>query len=160
MDNECISDLDLSIDPENITEAWEDQPAKMLEYSILSADAEHAVDEAKARLSLVDAQLEADIRTNPSGYGLAKTTEAAIASAVAGAETHKEASDALIEARHFARIYKAAVDALSHRKAALQGMTDLFMRTWYADPKQRTMSDGDPEKRVKMKRRVRRRDTE
>lgn len=130
-------DLDLSIDENDMAGEWQEQPTLMLEYSLLLADAQQEVDEYKARLSLVTAELETDIRNNPQDYEIAKVTEAAVAAAIPQQKSHQVATLKYNRAKHAARIYQAAVDALGHRKSALQGMTDLFMRQWFADPESR-----------------------
>jgi len=129
-----VRELRLEVDETNLLAEWQGQAAMMLEYGILLADAMQAEDEAKAELAVVAAELEAAIRANPESYGLAKLTEAAVASTIPVQPEHAEATEAYNKARHEVRICRAAVDALSHRKSTLQGMTDLFLRQWYADP--------------------------
>lgn len=151
--NPCAG-LDLSVDQNRLPEQWADQPSMMLEYGLLLADAEQAVDEAKAKLAVVAAGLENDIRNNPQDYEIAKLTEATVAAAIPLQKAHQIATKAYNQARHEARIYRAAVDALGHRKSALQGMTDLYMRQWFADPETR---ETKPENTKTISRRVVRR---
>jgi len=127
-------DLDVSIDENNLLAEWQKQATLMLEYSVHLADAMQDEDEAKAALSVVDAELDSKIRADPDDYGLAKATESAVANAIAATPEHEAATVDLNDARHGVRMLRAAVDAISHRKSALQGMTDLFLRQWYADP--------------------------
>lgn len=139
-------DLDLSIDENDMAGEWKEQPTLMLEYSLLLADAQQEVDEYKARLSVITAELETDIRNNPQDYEITKVTEAAVAATIPQQKAHQVATTKYNKAKHAARIYQAAVDALGHRKSALQGMTDLFMRQWFADPTSR--EEARPEARV------------
>lgn len=143
-------DLDLSIDENNLAEEWQGQASLMLEYSVRLADAMQEADEAKANLAVVTADIEMDIRANPEEYGLAKLTEAGVLAAIPQQEAHEMATKTVNTTRHAVRVYQGAVDALSHRKAALQGMTDLYMRQWFADPTQRDQgpqSDGPTPRR-------------
>ena len=129
------SELNLNIDENNLLQEWKGQAAMMLDYGIRLADAMQEEDEAKTQLSVVVAELDCSIRNEPEKYGLVKITESALMNTIIVQKAHVEATQTLNEARHKARILKAAVDAIGHRKSALQGMTDLFLRQWYADPK-------------------------
>lgn len=137
-------DLDLSIDENNLVEEWQKQPSLMLEYSILLADAEQTFDEAKAALTVGTAQIASDIRTNPADFGLSKITEAAVNSTVPQQKQHQILVKETDDARHAVRIYKAAVEALSHRKSALNGMTELFTRQWFSDQTKSKEAHGLP----------------
>lgn len=112
----------------------------MLDFGIRLADARQEEDELRAALSVVAAELDRDIRNAPDVYGVPKVTEATISNAILIQPEHTQATAALNTARHNVRILQAATEALDHRKRTLQGMTDLWLRQWYADPK----SPGQP----------------
>jgi len=133
--NDVRAELDLSIDENNLLNEWQGQAALMLDYGIRLADAMQEEDEAKAQLAVVVAELDRDIRDAPTEYGVTKATETTVANAIQEQPEHRTATKKLNAARYKMRVIRAAVDALSHRKSALQGMTDLFLRQWYADPK-------------------------
>lgn len=133
--------LSLSIDENNLLLEWKTQPALMLEYGIRLADALQEEDEARAAAAIVSAKLDKEIRDNPEDFGVAKITESAILAAVQTHPRNIEAQETLMAARCDARVYKAAVDALAHRKSALQGMTDLYLRQWFADPARHGQGD-------------------
>lgn len=128
-------ELNLKIDENNLMAEWRGQAALMLDYGIQLADAQQEEDELRAELSVIAAELDAKIRREPEAYDITKATESAVSNAVVADTEHKEAVAALDRAKHRVRILKAAVDAISHRKSSLQGMTDLFLRQWYADPR-------------------------
>lgn len=128
-----MEDLDLSIDEKNMMEEWRKQPALVLSYGLLSADAEQGYDEAKSYLGVVAASIELGIRSDSNAYGLAKVTESAIMATVVTQQEYIEATEDLNKARNAARVFKTACDALAHRKSTLQGMTELFNRQWFAD---------------------------
>ena len=130
-------ELDLSIDENNLVNEWNGQANTMLDYGVRLADAMLTEDEAKAALALTDARLNREIRAAPDDYGLAKATESTVPNAVAEQPEHATAVQELNEAKYETRILKAAVEALGNRKSALQGMTDLFLRQWFADPRSR-----------------------
>ena len=128
-------ELRLTVDENNLLDEWKGQAAMMLEYSIQLADARQEEDETKAALAVVVAELDAQIRDNPEEYGLQKATESGVFNAIQATEEHQAAVRAHNDARHAVRVLQAAVDALDHRKRTLQGMTDLWLRQYYADPK-------------------------
>lgn len=132
---EVREDLRLEVDEHNLLEEWQGQAAMMLDYTIRLADARQEEDEAKAALSVVVAELDANIREAPEDYGLQKATETSVTNAIPGCEEHQAAVAALNGARHAVRVLQGAVDALDHRKRTLQGMTDLWLRQYYSDPK-------------------------
>lgn len=127
--------MDLSINENDLLNEWKSQAALMLEAGINLADAMTAEAEARAALALVTAQLECDMRSSPEKFGITKVTDSSIAASIPIQTSHRQATEAAGAASHDVRILRALVDAISHRKSALQGMTDLFLRQWYADPK-------------------------
>lgn len=127
--------LSLQIDESNLIVEWQGQANLMLDYGIQLADAGQEADEAAARLDVVAARLDTAIRADPAAFGLAKTTESTVQAAVAVQPEHIEARQALLTARHDREVLKAAVNAIQHRKSALQGMTDLWLRQWHGDPR-------------------------
>jgi len=126
--------LNLSIDENNLLGEWQGQASMMYDYAVQLADAMQEEDEAKAELEVTKADLDSAIRTNPDAYGITKITEAVVSNAIVAQQEYEYAIKAVNDAKHKVRVLKAATDALSHRKSALQGMTDLFLRQWYADP--------------------------
>lgn len=138
--DENIRELDLSIDENNLLHEWKNQAKMMFDYNVQLADAMQAEDEAAAALSVTAAELDRVIRAKPEEYEISKVTEATISAAIVEQPEHIEAVQTLNKARHAKRLYTAAVNALEHRKSSLKGMTDLFLRQWYADPS----SNGQP----------------
>lgn len=128
------AELSLAVDENNLLAEWKGQAALMLEYGIKLADAMEERDEAKAKLAVVMAGLDRDIRKDPKAYDLIKTSEPVVANAVVEQPEHKVAAKRLDKAWHKVRVMQAAVDAIDGRKSTLKGMTDLFLRQWYADP--------------------------
>lgn len=131
---EVRRDLVLRVDEQNLLEEWQGQAAMMLDYGIKLADARQDEDEARAELSVVAAELDGAIRNNPEEYDVAKVTETSVAAAIPIQEEHQTATKAFNDARQAVRVLQAAVIALEHRKSTLKGMTDLWLRQYYADP--------------------------
>ena len=164
--DEVRAELRLDVDEHNLLEEWQGQAAMMLEYSIRLADARLEEDECRNQLAVVVAELDAAIRDDPEDYGLQKATETSVNNAIPGCDEHIAASKAYREARHAVRINQAAVEALEHRKSTLKGMTDLWMRQYYADPKspeqpaplKEAAGSGKGKKSIEWRRKKRRRD--
>lgn len=147
-----VDELDLSIDENNLDAEWQRQPVLLWEYGRELADYIQEAEEAKSALAVVTAELEMEIRNNPDAFDIPKVTEAAVQAAIPRQPEHIAASTTLQKAKHAARVYQAAVDAITQRKAALQGMTELYMRQWYADPEMRaTEADAQYRKPVAVK---------
>ena len=156
-------ELRVDIDENGLLEEWRGQASLMFAYGTRLADARAVEDAARVAVDVVKAELDRDIRESPDMFGVAKPTESAVAAAVLCQGGYQRAVEKLNAARHEVRLLGAAVDAISHRKAALQGITDLFLRQWYADPKSgaqprelREAAAGGPPTKVIKQRRVRR----
>lgn len=133
MDN--VRELRLDIDEHELPEEWKGQAALMLDYGIQLADAMQEEDEARAALDVAKAKLDGQIRANPGAYDVSKVTEASVTAAILTQPAYTAAEKRKATATHAKRLLSAAVDAIGHRKSALQGLTDLFLKQWHADPK-------------------------
>lgn len=128
------TELDVSIDPENLANEWKGQPYLFWEWAARATKAQDLVDRAKSDLDLMAAELEHSIRSEPGAYGLEKSTEAAIKAAVLRQPEYKKKQEALHSAKYEHNLSRAAVDALEHRKRALSMLVELWIRDYYADP--------------------------
>jgi hypothetical protein len=66
-----------------------------------------------------------------------KVTEAAVAAAILTQPNYRVALKALTAARHRQDVYQAAVDALDHRKKALESLVQLHGQGYFAAPRAR-----------------------
>ncbi len=131
-----IDELRLEIDELRLPEEWIDQPRLFYRWSVAKADADRAHAEARSRLDVVKAELDAEVRTNPEAFEITgKATIDAINNTVAAQPKYRRAAQAIIEAKHAADIAGAAVAALDHRKRALQALVDLHGQEFYAQPR-------------------------
>ncbi len=129
-----VSDGDFQIDANNLDVEWTRQPDLYRQYATAAADARQGWDEAKNDVSVVRAQVEKDVRTNPADHGLAKVTEGAIKGALDIDSRVREAEEALIEARHRYDVLNAACEALDHKKTALSKLVDLHLADYFSKP--------------------------
>lgn len=126
--------LDLAIDMNLLPEQWVEQPALVLHWATQLADAVRDQDQCKRDLAVVEAGLLNEMRLDPTRFGLVKVTDSSVAAAVQAVPDWLEANDAYIEARYRVNVLRGVVDALEHRKRALQAVTELWQRQWFADP--------------------------
>ena len=125
---------DIEIDPDALDICWLDQPNIMRKYTGHSALMQKKVDEAKEKLELIKAELDKKIRSNPAKYELTKVVDATVAATIIIQPKYQEASTDYIEAKFELNIAKGAVDAVEHRKSALENMVKLFGQTYFAGP--------------------------
>lgn len=127
----------IEIDPLALDEEWQDQPRRYLKYARRLADARLEADRAKNALEVCRADCELDIRNDPAKFEIQKATEATIAAATACHDDVKAAQEELLQRRHDVQILEAAVEALQHRKRALENLVQLHMSSYYAAPRAR-----------------------
>ncbi len=130
--NKNEAKLDLSVDKNRLDDEWEGQPLLCFRYMAMLADARRDLDEAKSDFDLIKAELYREISKDPETFGLAKTTEKAIESAIPTDQRHHDAQAAVIEARHAMDIVQAAVTAIEHRRKTLEYEVQLFLADYYS----------------------------
>ena len=153
---------DIKVDIYNLHTELAGQPGLYRDYAEKAADAVAEMMKANEQLSVVKtegkrkidekkAELDADIRINPSEYGLVvepgkKPTETAISSAIIlepafknvcdqVAEEIKIATDTYIEAVRNKELLDGTKIAFSHRKTSLEKEVELWLGGYYSDPK-------------------------
>lgn len=127
-------DDDFQIDVNRLDEEWVRQPELYRRYAEAAADAKRVHEEAKNDLEVIRADVEQMVRKNPESFGLAKTTEGAIKTAIDLNEKVRIAVETVIEARHSMDVIQAAVGSLDHRKSALGDLVRLFLADYFSKP--------------------------
>lgn len=125
---------DLEINRDRLDDEWIGQPRSFYNAARDLADADYAVDTAKSVLDVVQADLYKEIRSDPSKYGLEKPTEASINAVVITDIRYKQALHDLITCKHRKDICKAYVQAMDHRKSALERLVSLHGQQYFATP--------------------------
>jgi len=110
-------------------------PTDYLKYAHKSANAKRDVDELKAELDVIQAELSKKIRDEPTVYGLEKVTESAISTTVITLPAYKAKLKELQDARHEADLAQAVVWALEHKKRTLTLLVELHGMGYFANPK-------------------------
>lgn len=126
----------LSIDINRLDREWLGQPELVYVYSIKLADARRESDSLKSKLELVESSFDGKIRKNPKKYGIeSKTiTESAIRACLSSIDEVIFVKRQLINKKHTIDILTAAVNALEHRKRALEKLVDLWQASYFASP--------------------------
>lgn len=130
-----VFDLDAS----RLDTEWLEQPKIYHEYALALADAKADFERAKNIRDLIYAELDRDIRLDPSSFsvttGSRGITEGAIEKTVLLQPEHQKAVEAVILAKHKVDRLTADVDALDHRKRALESLVQLEARDYFSAPR-------------------------
>jgi len=124
----------LVIDEFDLDQEWVGQPALFFRWARKKADADRCVDGAKGELDVVKADLDANIRKNPEVFGIAKITEKVVENTILSNSVYQETVQEVIKAKHDAAIIAAAVEALQHRKRALECLVTLHGQNYFSRP--------------------------
>ena len=138
------------LDIHRLDEEWVGQISLYREHAQQLADANKLLSEAetelevrKAELKETVARLDLAIRKDPELYDLERVTEGAIDKVVLLRPDYVKAKEEVFsamrrvnEARHFRDVCKVANDTVGHqRKAALQDLVQLWLASYFAEPK-------------------------
>ena len=110
-------------------------PHDYLKAAHRAAEAERDVEEHKRALDVVCADGAQSIRSDPAKYGLEKITESAIKELVQSSQEYQTTLRRLHTAEHEARLAKALVAAMGHKKSALTMLVELHGMAYFANPK-------------------------
>ena len=130
-----MSEFKIEIDRYRLDDEWVGQPELYWEYATAAVEARAVWEQAKARLDVVKAEFDIEIRTNPDDYDLPKVTETVIASTITTQKPVKDAVKAVIVAKEKLGYLEAAVTALDHRKKALEKLVELDARNYFSEPR-------------------------
>lgn len=139
----------LDIDPLRLDDELIGQPRQRGQFGELHADAQKDLDDAKANLSVAEAEADRDIRENPGDYGIDKLSEARISAAVTLHPAVKVALKKVNEAKYKLNVLQAAIDGLEHRKRALSDLVTLHGQDYFAVPRMPTGIKAENRKREK-----------
>ena len=140
MTNEVTDDNDgfefFDLNPNRLDTEWLDQARRYHEHALKYADARRDYEQAKTELALAESEARLKVRRNPAVYGLDDTrpTVDSIKDCAMIQPEVREAARSLADAGHEVDVHKAAVDALSHRKAALENLVKLRLSDYYSEP--------------------------
>ncbi len=130
--DESIIDIDLY----QLHKEWLEQASKVLHYGSKLADAKFEHAELKAELEICQADAANSIRSNPEKYGLEKTTIDTVRDKVTVDVKVIDTQVRMNQAKHTIDQLEAVVNALEHRKKALENLVVLEGREYFAAPRE------------------------
>lgn len=133
----------IDIDELALDKEWVEHPGLFLKWARKSADARLKLAEAKAQLELDEALISKLIRDKPENYGIQKVTEPVIESTIKLQQGYQKSLRAFNEAKYEVDKIQAVVDALEHRKKALENAVTLHVQGYTAEPKTRNKEVND-----------------
>lgn len=123
------------IDQFRLNEEWIAQPRLYFVYAVKLADARAEHEQAKAKLDLREAELDGEIRADPEAYGIDKLSNPVVAKAIQTQKDYLDLREAMFKKKKRVEILTAAVNALDHRKKALENLVSLTLANYYAEPR-------------------------
>lgn len=124
---------DLKIDKNALEIEWEKQADIYFYWAKKEAEALEERDRANQRLNIVQAEMDAKIRSNPFAYGLSeKTTETAIKNTLVNSKEYLTAENDVIEKNKIVRVMSAAVKSLDHKKTGLSKLSELWLGGYWS----------------------------
>lgn len=133
----------LEIDKYNLDEELLQQALLYLEWSDAKAQAEQERDKAKEQLDLTRAELDISIRRDPKAFGLEKITEGAISNIILTQDKYQKAEIVYLEMRYSYNVISGALEALSHKKSALENLVKLFLNNYWAEAERSSLNRSD-----------------
>lgn len=122
------------IDRDRLDVEWEKQSKIVYNYSMRLADARYELDKLRSQLDVVEAEIDQSIRARPGKYGLDKVTESGIKQIIILNPKRQKVQDQILEQKHEVDILQGAVNALEHKKSALERLVMLHGQNYFSTP--------------------------
>jgi len=113
---------------------WKYQSTNYQKLSKLVAAATKIKDKEKEKLDLLCAELDTDIRKDPSKYGVEKITETVVKNAIVQIQDYGDQFAAYLDAKEDEQVLSGALKALEHKKKALEKLSELWIAGYYSEP--------------------------
>lgn len=124
--------FDLELD--SLDKYWLEQPKLVASFGKRLANARNAYERAKVKQEVIQAEAEMEIASSPEDFGIEKATVSAINSAIIRHPKVKAAVRKTLKRKHNVDILQTVLNALEHRKRALEGLVDLHGQSYFAVP--------------------------
>lgn len=122
------------IDPDQLREEWLLQVKVFRKHALELAGKRADYERAKARLAVVEAELDYEIRLEPEKFKVGHITEPVVKRTIILQPAHKKAVEDCIKAKHEMDISQADVDTLEQKKRALENAVRLHLSVFWSDP--------------------------
>ena len=136
-------------------------PTLIRKYTKHQALIQNELDEEKEKLEIIKAELDTDIRTNPSDYGITKVVNEAVNNTIILNEKYQKQVKKLREIQFELNSSKGAVSAIYAKKDSLENLIKLHGQNYFAGPRvprdlshevQERLRQASANKKVKLKR--------
>lgn len=125
---------DMHIDENALEVELLEQSSLMAKYSYMLAEAKRDRDLAKEALDLKKAEINLDIRDNPQDYKLEKITVDAVEACILMEDEYQAAQKELNEMNFEVNVLQGVINAIDHRKSALENLVKLYGQNYFAGP--------------------------
>ena len=123
------------VDLNNLDREWAMQAKRIKRFCDEASYARKRHAEAKAKLDVVESTLFLNIKADPKAYGMDATSDKAVEHKVTTMKEYRQALQNLIDAKFALDIVEGSVEALQHKKPALQNEVTMFLAGYFGDPK-------------------------
>ena len=127
----------MEINKDALDEEWLDQPMFFFEVALSLSQAKERLIKANTALELEEAEIATDVRDNPENYGIAKITVDAVKEAVKMSDKRIFALGRVNKCKNEVDVLQVAVNALEHRKRALENLVTLHGQNYFASPSEK-----------------------
>lgn len=134
-----------TIDLDRLDQEWQDQADLFHTHALRLARARRSLEEAKAKLKVVESEVKAEVRKDPGAFGLTRATDEAVKEAAVLDPRVREAVLEWINAQFRSEVEEAGYWAMDHRKRALENAVQLRLSDYYSTPKVGRVVQGGPE---------------
>ena len=128
-----INESMFTIDKARLDVEWESVSVRSFSMHKLAAKTQLLLDDIKRQMEVARAKVDSEIRRDPinNGFPSGKTTENGIESAIVLDSKIQELASQINDARYRVNLAEAAVEAISTKKKALDGLTQLHSTNYY-----------------------------
>jgi hypothetical protein len=138
----------LHIDLGNLDREWARQSRLFNRWATRLANAQLSLDTAKATAKVTGAECAKEIRKYPERFGLKRATDAAVKDEILLHPAYQKAVRVMNRKKHAAAILEAAVEALQHKKKALEDLVRLRLADYFSEPQPPKGARREMEERV------------
>ena len=125
---------DTTIDPSALDVEWLEQASLMIKYVKHAAQTRLELDKAKDVLDICKAGLDKAIRADPEAFEILKLTETVILNTIIVEGEYQKVNEIYLETKYESDMAKGAVQAIEHKKSALENLVKLHGQQYFAGP--------------------------
>ena len=126
---------DIRIDQDALDVEWLEQPRMVFVYSKNLAFRKRLLEKVTQEIALVKAEIDKEVRQSPELFNVnVKLTETVVNNTIIQQKKYVDIYNEYVEAKYEVNIAQAAVNAMEHRKSALENLVRLFGQQYFAGP--------------------------